>query len=49
MRAIIEHPQLQGISLLLPTRDAHGLYRQFGFEEMSRPEESMWRPRRKEQ
>jgi GNAT superfamily N-acetyltransferase len=48
MRAMIEHPELQGTTLMLRTRDAHGLYRQYGFEEMPRPEESMWRLRRKE-
>jgi len=32
MAAIIEHPQLQGLRrMMLATRDAHGLYEQFGF------------------
>jgi len=38
MRAIVTHPDLQGLrrwSLL--TRDAHGLYRQFGFTEPRHP------------
>ena len=33
MECIVEHPDLQGLRrLLLATRDAHGLYEQFGFE-----------------
>lgn len=32
MQAIVDHPKLQGLRLwLLGTRDAHGLYEQFGF------------------
>jgi len=39
MRAIVEHPDLQGLKLfLLRTSDAHGLYAQFGFEPIERPE-----------
>ena len=39
MRAIVEHPDLQGLRrLLLVTRDAHGLYAQFGFEPLTHPE-----------
>jgi predicted N-acetyltransferase YhbS len=30
--AIVDHPKLAGLSGLLSTLDAHGLYRQFGFE-----------------
>jgi len=38
MRAIIEHPDLQGLRrILLATRDAHGLYAQFGFEPLAHP------------
>ena len=33
LQAIIEHPDFQGLRLvMLATRDAHGLYEQFGFE-----------------
>jgi GNAT superfamily N-acetyltransferase len=42
MKCIMSHPDLQGLrrwSLL--TRDAHGLYRQFGFTEPRRPERAM--------
>jgi GNAT superfamily N-acetyltransferase len=38
MRAVLSHPELQGLRRwLLGTRDAHGLYRQFGFTELQRP------------
>lgn len=42
MRRIMEHPDLQGLrrwSLL--TRDAHGLYAQFGFQPVKSPERHM--------
>jgi len=29
--AVVAHPELQGLRWLLATRDAHGLYAQFGF------------------
>jgi GNAT superfamily N-acetyltransferase len=33
MQAILTHPELQGLRrILLATRDAHGLYSQFGFK-----------------
>jgi len=39
MRAIVDHPELQGLRrFLLATRDAHGLYAQFGFEPLAHPE-----------
>lgn len=39
MRAIVEHPELQGLRrLLLATQDAHGLYAQFGFQPLTHPE-----------
>ena len=39
MEAIVAHPDLQGLRRwLLATRDAHGLYRQFGFTGLARPE-----------
>ena len=44
MQAIVAHPDLQGLrrwSLL--TRDAHGLYAQFGFRQLSQPERHMER------
>jgi GNAT superfamily N-acetyltransferase len=44
VRAMLEHPKLQGLQvMLLRTRDAHGLYKQFGFEALPRPEEMMGR------
>lgn len=44
MECIMAHPDLQGLrrwSLL--TRDAHGLYRQFGFRELKSPQRWMER------
>jgi GNAT superfamily N-acetyltransferase len=39
MRAILEHPELQGLRrLLLATRDAHKLYAPFGFKPLANPE-----------
>jgi GNAT superfamily N-acetyltransferase len=39
MRAILAHPELQGLRrCLLATRDAHGLYAQFGFQALGNPE-----------
>lgn len=36
---IIDHPELQGLRrIMLATRDAHGLYQQFGFEPINAPE-----------
>jgi GNAT superfamily N-acetyltransferase len=44
VRAMMEHPRLHGLHvMLLRTRDAHGLYRQFGFEALPRPDEMMTR------
>jgi GNAT superfamily N-acetyltransferase len=42
MATIMNHPDLQKIRRwLLATRDAHGLYRQFGFTELAKPETIM--------
>jgi GNAT superfamily N-acetyltransferase len=44
VQAAVEHPELQGLRLfLLRTRDAHGLYRLFGFGPVPAPEELMAR------
>ena len=44
MAAIVSHPDLQGLRRwALFTRDAHGLYRQYGFREPRHPERSMER------
>lgn len=41
MRAVLDHPELQGLRVfLLATRDAHGLYAQFGFQPLAEP--SRW-------
>ena len=42
LRCIVGHEDLQGLRrLLLLTSDAHGLYRQFGFEELGNPSRFM--------
>ena len=39
MESVASHPDLQGLRrFVLVTRDAHGLYEQFGFRPLSRPE-----------
>lgn len=44
MAAITAHPELQGLRRwVLATRDAHGLYEQFGFTELKHPERWMER------
>jgi len=43
---VLSHPALQGLRrFALSTRDAHGLYRQYGFEEPRHPERMMERLR----
>lgn len=45
MEVILSHPELQGFRRwLLATKDAHGLYRRFGFQDLRRPERFMERP-----
>jgi GNAT superfamily N-acetyltransferase len=44
MECISSHPELQGLRRwILATRDAHGLYEQFGFTPLSKPEVFMER------
>jgi GNAT superfamily N-acetyltransferase len=44
MECMTGHPDLQGLRRwVLATRDAHGLYRQFGFTEVQNPERWMHR------
>lgn len=44
MRAMVDHPQLQGLRRwLLATRDAHGLYEQYEFASLRHPERWMER------
>lgn len=44
MRAIMSHPELQGLRRwMLMTRDAHGLYTQFGFTQLPHPDRAMER------
>jgi GNAT superfamily N-acetyltransferase len=47
MECILAHPDLQGLERWsLATRDAHALYRKFGFQELQKPERHMEIPRR---
>jgi GNAT superfamily N-acetyltransferase len=42
MEQIVEHPDLQGLRrMLLGTRDAHSLYKKFGFKPLAAPETMM--------
>jgi GNAT superfamily N-acetyltransferase len=42
MECVMEHPRLAGLRrFLLITRDAHGLYRQFGFSPLANPDRHM--------
>lgn len=42
MRFILDHPSLKKLRrFLLATRDAHGLYKQFGFNALAKPETMM--------
>src|SRR5262245_39004897 len=44
MEVIVSHPDLQGLRRwMLATRDAHELYRKYGFTNLSRPERIMER------
>jgi GNAT superfamily N-acetyltransferase len=44
MQAVMAHPDLQGLRrFMLATRDAHGLYRQFGFTAPKHPQVLMER------
>ncbi len=47
MQTIITHPDLQGLRrMALATADAHGLYQQYGFTALNKPENFMerWNP-----
>jgi len=42
MKHVMEHPDLQGLRrMMLATRDAHGLYTQYGFTSLSAPDRIM--------
>ncbi len=42
MEKVMNHPELQGLRRWsLATRDAHGLYKQFGFTALARPDRMM--------
>lgn len=39
---VMQHPDLQGLRrMLLATRDAHGLYAQYGFKQLAAPDRMM--------
>ena len=44
VQTVQEHPDLRAVRLLLATKDAHGLYAQYGFEPVP-PDRYMQRPR----
>ena len=45
VEVMLEHPELQGFRRwVLATKDAHELYRKYGFHELKRPERWMERP-----
>jgi N-acetylglutamate synthase-like GNAT family acetyltransferase len=45
METILSHPELKGFRRwVLATKDAHELYRKFGFRELNKPERWMERP-----
>ena len=47
MKVIMDHPEFQGFrSWMLGTRDAHGLYEQFGFKALEDPTRIMRKPNR---
>lgn len=42
MECVMRHPDLQGLRRFsLATRDAHGLYRKFGFDALKKPQSQM--------
>ena len=43
MQAILQHPDLVGVTVLLHTNDAHNFYEKFGFFKPSMPERQMLR------
>jgi len=43
MQAVVDHPELAGLPLALSTRDAHGLYGQYGFTQLPHPQQWMLR------
>ncbi len=50
MRAVVSHPRLQDLRRMrLGTRDAHGLYEQFGFQPLAEPQNQMERKNRESQ
>lgn len=44
VEAVLGHPDLEGLRVLLATRDAHGLYSRYGFGPIAEPGRWMLRP-----
>ncbi|GKW51333.1 hypothetical protein NCCP2140_03860 [Pseudoalteromonas sp. NCCP-2140] len=47
VESIVSHPEFQGLRrMVLATKDAHGLYAQYGFQPIENPEMFMqiWNP-----
>jgi N-acetylglutamate synthase-like GNAT family acetyltransferase len=47
IQTMVDHPELQGLRrVMLATKDAHGLYQQYGFTQIAEPEMLMqkWQP-----
>jgi|ERR1700730_6155213 len=44
MSVILDNPFLKGVRFMLRTEDAHGLYAQYGFKTVEKPENTMDRP-----
>ena len=41
LQQVLDHPEVAGVSMLLRTRDAHDLYKRFGFAALKEPERFM--------
>jgi GNAT superfamily N-acetyltransferase len=44
IQTIVSHPELKGSRFMLATKDAHGLYEQYGFSAIEKPEHFLMRP-----
>lgn len=44
IQTIVSHPELEGSRFMLATKDAHGLYKKYGFSVLDDPEHFLMRP-----
>lgn len=44
IHTIVSHPELKGTRFMLATKDAHGLYEQYGFSVLEKAEDFLMRP-----